>query len=112
MYFTLRANTTKQPLGSGVMASAKDGVTVHISDLLAENTVLKNYDTKQDCAKKSFIFYSVFQKCVIINKPFGIDKGELERCWSLLDPLVLLEEINVHKIGKKSRSRHSEGCKS
>lgn len=39
--FTMRANTTKQPLGSRVTASAKDGVPIHMNDLWAENTVLK-----------------------------------------------------------------------
>lgn len=56
----MRANTTKQPLGSRVTASAKDGVAIHISDLWAENTVLKRKkknDTKQDFEKKKKVIH-------------------------------------------------------
>lgn len=62
--FTMRANTTKQPLGLRVTASAKDGLAIHISDLWAENTVLKRKknDTKQEFGKKCHSSFIVMFK--------------------------------------------------
>lgn len=76
--FTTRANTTKQPLGLRVTASAKDGVAIHISDLWAENTVLKRKKKKiqsKILEKKKVIHLLQWLKnkhVLLSKKPLGI----------------------------------------